>query len=313
MARISWPGRRPRRAPRCARHGRRNHGHPASLRRGGDRSAPMARTRARGGVSSAVAGCRPRIRSPSAALSNATKKPSPVLLTSSPRWLAKAERSSRSCHESSSPTPRRRSSPTRSVEVTMSVNMNVLVRAPRSGGRRPRPRAGRRRVQVERRAQPLEDGPGRPQVPPGRRCVALGGDRLGIAKTSSGALVGQVVVQPQAPRSAQDRGRLRRPVLAEEQLALRRQRARLEERPLVAGRDRFELFDGVARPSRGRRAQARYRSRRAAGGRASPGRPDPRPTAVAASARSIDRHASSTSPRASWRSAMPGCPSSPNS
>ena len=59
-------------------------------------------TRGPGGVAPAGVGCRRHSR-PSAARSKATKKPSPVPLTSSPRWFANADRSSRSCHSSRSP------------------------------------------------------------------------------------------------------------------------------------------------------------------------------------------------------------------
>ena len=93
--------------------------------------------------------------------------------------------------------------PIRSVEVTMSVNMNVFVaRSPAgSGAGLPAVRAEQRidPLQVERRAELLEHASGGQQVAPRGRLVALGRDRLGVAQARPGALVRQVGRAPQSP------------------------------------------------------------------------------------------------------------------
>ena len=54
-------------------------------------------------------------------------------------------------------------------------------------------------LQIERRAEALEHGASRPEVPAGRCRVAFPRDRLGVAQPSACALVRQVVLEPHAP------------------------------------------------------------------------------------------------------------------
>ena len=134
--------------------------------------------------------------------------------------------------------------------------------------------------------------------------------RRGLRRSETGArgLVRQIGRLPDPPRPTEQWRRLGWLFLAEEQLAPRRQRPRLEQWPLIVRGDLVELVDGltgrleVAGGDRDVDLAGRRRPRvaRSAG--------PPLPAAVAR-ARAIERCAWSTSPRASWRSASPGCAS----
>ena len=169
------------------------------------------------------------------------------------------------------------------------------------------------RCEVERRAEPLERAARREQIPPRGRLVALGRQRLGVAEPRPGALVRQVGRAATAATTGRGSATPRRLVLAEQQLAAGRQRARLEERPFEVGGDRLELLDRQAAPRRGRPPRARCRPGPAAAGRASPGRTARRSRLRRRAPARSSACASSISPRASCRSARPGWASWPNS
>ena len=193
---------------------------------------------------------------PSAARSNATKKPSPVWSTSSPPCAAKAERSSRSCQRRSSLQASSPIRPTRSVEVTMSVNMNVRRSPgrPVAAGRRAPPGAPRRAAhrpaagRASRRAARTPPAPraGRAERPPASPSAASASAYRSRARALS---YGRSVACHSRHDWPSTRRRL--PTACPRRGAARRARViapASEQRPLEVAGDRLELLDG--RPGR---------------------------------------------------------------
>ena len=144
----------------------------------------------------------------------------------------------------------------------MSVNMNVRVARSLWRGGRPTIRhalPGAHRLAARSSVAPSRSNSARAatQVPPGRRRVAFGRERLGIVEPSLGGLVRQVGLP--ARGATIGRGPAKLPgagSLAEEQLAAGRHGAGAIQRTLEVGGDLLELLDGVRAVSRSPAARA---------------------------------------------------------
>ena len=163
-------------------------------------------------------------------------------------------------------------------------------------------------LEVQGRAKPLECGAGGPQIALCGTRIALGGEGFGKVQTGACGLVRKIGRLPDPPRSTEQGRSLGGLVLAQEQLAPRRERPRLEQRPLVVRGDRVELVDGLTGRLEVAGGDRDVDLRRQ---EAAPRRPIGWPAIAGGSRQSPGDRAlcRSTSPRASWRSASPGCAS----